>query len=105
MLVFLSDIIERAQEPIQVQLAIGKAGPLQLRMQTLFLGILVPDFFPSIFGPHANESLDLDVVKRMFKEMTMEIKQGLGVKLTEEDVARVHKDGKRNNGTTNQKHH
>jgi N-methylhydantoinase A/oxoprolinase/acetone carboxylase beta subunit len=82
MLVFLSDIIERAQEPIQVQLAIGKADPLQLRMQTLFLGILVPDFFPSIFGPHANESLDLDVVKRMFKEMTMEIKQGLGVKLT-----------------------
>jgi 5-oxoprolinase (ATP-hydrolysing) len=48
---------------------------------------MVPDFFPSIFGPHANEPLDVDIVKRKFKEMTIEINKDFDVKLTEEDVA------------------
>lgn len=53
----------------------------------LFLGRLVPEKFPSIFGPHANEPLDVDIVKQKFHELTSEINATLENKLTAEQVA------------------
>ncbi|KKY15716.1 putative hydantoinase b oxoprolinase [Diplodia seriata] len=64
-----------------------KGGPLTITDANLFLGRLVPEKFPSIFGPHANEPLDVDVVKQKFHELTDEINDTLENKLTAEEVA------------------
>ncbi|OJD28827.1 5-oxoprolinase (atp-hydrolyzing) [Diplodia corticola] len=64
-----------------------KGGPLTITDANLFLGRLVPEKFPSYFGPHANEPLDVDVVKQKFHELTAEINANLENKLTPEDVA------------------
>ncbi|KAL0264261.1 hypothetical protein SLS55_000208 [Diplodia seriata] len=64
-----------------------KGGPLTITDANLFLGRLVPEKFPSIFGPHANEPLDVEVVKQKFHELTDEINDTLENKLTAEEVA------------------
>ncbi|KAK0642822.1 Uncharacterized protein DIS24_g8686 [Lasiodiplodia hormozganensis] len=64
-----------------------KGGPLTITDANLFLGRLVPEKFPSIFGPHANEPLDVDIVKQKFHELTAEINDTLENKLTVEQVA------------------
>ncbi|KAI2787786.1 hypothetical protein POX_f08163 [Penicillium oxalicum] len=55
-----------------------KDGPLTVTDANLFLGRIVPDFFPKIFGPHENEGLDEQVSRRLFEQLTEEINQGLG---------------------------
>ncbi|KAG2383667.1 hypothetical protein C9374_004338 [Naegleria lovaniensis] len=63
-------------------------GPVCYRKQTLlpqkrlaitdanlFLGRLMPEFFPKIFGPQENEPLDYEVTKRAFEELTNEVNE------------------------------
>lgn len=64
-----------------------KGGPLTITDANLFLGRLVPERFPSIFGPQANEPLDVDIVEQKFHELTAEINSTLEVKMTAEEVA------------------
>ena len=64
-----------------------KGGPLTITDANLFLGRLIPEHFPSIFGPHANEPLDVATVKRKFEDFTVEINKDLVIKLTAEEVA------------------
>ncbi|GME35862.1 5-oxoprolinase [Neofusicoccum parvum] len=64
-----------------------KGGPLTITDANLFLGRLVPEKFPSIFGPHANEPLDVDIVKQKFQELTAEVNATLDVPMTAEEVA------------------
>jgi 5-oxoprolinase (ATP-hydrolysing) len=36
----------------------------------LFLGRLLPEFFPAIFGPNEDEPLDYEATAKAFAEMT-----------------------------------
>ena len=51
--------------------AYRKGGPLTITDANLFLGRLVPEFFPKIFGPNEDESLDLETTTFKFRELTM----------------------------------
>lgn len=50
-----------------------KGGPLTVTDANLFLGRLLPEYFPKIFGPNENESLDTETTAKMFNEMTQKI--------------------------------
>jgi 5-oxoprolinase (ATP-hydrolysing) len=66
-----------------------KGGPLTVTDANLFLGRLLPEFFPKIFGPNEDQPLDRDITKRLFEELTDKInaEQGAGAKFTPEQVA------------------
>lgn len=64
-----------------------KGGPLTITDANLFLGRLVPEKFPSIFGPQANEPLDVAMVKQKFNTLTAEINATVDTKMTAEEVA------------------
>lgn len=66
--------------------AYRKGGPLTITDANLFLGRLVPEFFPRIFGPYENEPLDLDVTTRKFMELTKSINES-GHELSPDQVA------------------
>lgn len=50
-----------------------KGGPLTITDANLMLGRLLPDYFPKIFGPNENESLDYETTKQKFVEITATI--------------------------------
>ncbi|KAJ5733358.1 hypothetical protein N7493_002144 [Penicillium malachiteum] len=69
-----------------------KNGPLTVTDANLFLGRLVPDFFPKIFGPHESQGLDEKKSQEMFEQLTREInedlaKGGQSKKMTADEVA------------------
>lgn len=64
-----------------------KGGPLTITDANLFLGRLIPDFFPQIFGKHENEPLDSQVVTQKFAELTKRINKETGQDLTPEEAA------------------
>ncbi|KAK8245963.1 oxoprolinase [Phyllosticta capitalensis] len=66
-----------------------KGGPLTVTDANLFLGRLLPERFPSIFGPKGDESLDSEIVKRKFQELTATVNSSLGAhhEMTPEEVA------------------
>ncbi|KAK6198128.1 5-oxoprolinase [Scheffersomyces amazonensis] len=67
-----------------------KGGPLTVTDANLFLGRLLPDYFPKIFGPNQDLPLDYELTKRKFEQLTKEInkdKASEGVSLTAEEVA------------------
>lgn len=68
-----------------------KGGPLTVTDANLFLGRLLPKYFPEIFGPQENLPLDRDVTVRMFRDLTVAINKEQSAKgqpnLTAEEVA------------------
>src|SRR5258705_4793766 len=46
-----------------------RGGPLAVTDANVMVGKIQPAYFPKVFGPHANESLDSDVVVEKFAEM------------------------------------
>lgn len=50
-----------------------KGGPLTITDANLFLGRLLPDFFPKIFGKNEDEGLDEEASKKQFEELTKQI--------------------------------
>ena len=50
-----------------------KGGPLTITDANLFLGRLLPDFFPKIFGKNEDEGLDADASEKLFKELAQQI--------------------------------
>ena len=67
-----------------------KGGPLTVTDANLFLGRLVPEFFPKIFGKNEDQPLDVEVTRTLFEEMKNEVNSGLPAgtaKLTAEEVA------------------
>ncbi|KAL1610349.1 hypothetical protein SLS60_002015 [Paraconiothyrium brasiliense] len=50
-----------------------KGGPLTITDANLFLGRIVPDYFPKIFGAKEDEPLDTEIVAVKFAELTDEI--------------------------------
>ena len=45
-------------------------GPLTVTDANLFLGRLLPDFFPKIFGPREDQALDREASEALFQELT-----------------------------------
>ncbi|CAI7573519.1 unnamed protein product [Penicillium bialowiezense] len=69
-----------------------KGGPLTVTDANLFLGRLVPDFFPRIFGPDEKQGLDQHASQALFEELTKEIndelaKGGQSREMTPDEVA------------------
>lgn len=50
-----------------------KGGPLTVTDANLFLGRLLPEYFPKIFGPNEDEPLDTEMTARLFNELTHKI--------------------------------
>ncbi|KAG0674753.1 hypothetical protein C6P40_001981 [Pichia californica] len=50
-----------------------KGGPLTVTDANLILGRLLPEYFPKIFGPNENESLDFEAAEKKFKILTNQI--------------------------------
>ncbi|KAF1816399.1 hypothetical protein P152DRAFT_428433 [Eremomyces bilateralis CBS 781.70] len=50
-----------------------KGGPLTITDANLFLGRLLPDFFPKIFGKNEDEGLDTEASEQLFKQLTDDI--------------------------------
>lgn len=68
-----------------------KGGPLTVTDANLYLGRLLPEFFPKIFGKTESEPLDEGASKRLFEELTEQINSELGnnngKRMTPEEVA------------------
>ncbi|KAH0346099.1 putative 5-oxoprolinase, partial [Aureobasidium melanogenum] len=64
-----------------------KGGPLTVTDANLALGRLVPDQFPSIFGPNENEPLDAYIVEERFIMLSKIINEESGQSLTWREVA------------------
>ncbi|KAJ9145496.1 Hydantoinase B/oxoprolinase [Pleurostoma richardsiae] len=52
-----------------------KGGPLTVTDANLFLGRLLPEYFPKVFGPKEDEPLNKEVTTQKFKALTDEINQ------------------------------
>ncbi|KAL8664685.1 MAG: hypothetical protein Q9202_002820 [Teloschistes flavicans] len=52
-----------------------KGGPLTVTDANLFLGRLLPDFFPKIFGKKEDQGLDKEASEKLFRELTDQINQ------------------------------
>ncbi|HUH60989.1 MAG TPA: hydantoinase B/oxoprolinase family protein [Candidimonas sp.] len=72
--------------------AYRNGGPLTVTDCNVMLGKLQPDFFPKIFGPHGDEALDVDIVRRKFVELAGRIQTGTGRVSTPEEVAEGYLD-------------
>lgn len=69
-----------------------KGGPATVTDANLFLGRLLPDFFPKIFGREENEGLDKKASEKIFKDLTESInaellKDGKKKPMTSDEVA------------------
>src|SRR4051794_6440569 len=53
-----------------------RGGPLTVTDANVMLGKIQPKYFPQVFGPHGNESLDPQVVGGEFSKLTAEIADG-----------------------------
>ncbi|MCF8468041.1 MAG: hydantoinase B/oxoprolinase family protein, partial [Sneathiella sp.] len=65
-----------------------KDGPLTVTDCNVMLGKLAPEFFPKVFGPNADEALDVDIVRERFAELSDKINAATGDNRTPEEVAR-----------------
>lgn len=50
-----------------------KGGPLTITDANLFLGRIVPEYFPKIFGPNEDQPLGTEIVVELFAKLTEEI--------------------------------
>jgi 5-oxoprolinase (ATP-hydrolysing) len=64
-----------------------RGGPLTITDANILLGRVQPRFFPAVFGPRANQSLDADVVARDFGILAQKVSAAVGRALSPEDVA------------------
>ncbi|KAL7629519.1 hypothetical protein AAE478_001040 [Parahypoxylon ruwenzoriense] len=64
-----------------------KGGPLTVTDANLFLGRLLPEYFPAIFGTDENLPLDYDVTKSKFLDLTDSINAASATRKTPEEVA------------------
>ncbi|MGF6470361.1 hydantoinase B/oxoprolinase family protein [Paraburkholderia youngii] len=67
--------------------AYRRGGPLAVTDCNVMLGKIQPDYFPRVFGPHANEPLDRDAVAQRFQALADEIFAANGRRRTPEELA------------------
>jgi len=59
-----------------------RGGPLTVTDANVLLGRIPVDYFPSVFGPDAEQPLDIDIVRQKFGELTRDV-----TTVTSENVA------------------
>jgi 5-oxoprolinase (ATP-hydrolysing) len=64
-----------------------RGGPLTVTDCNVMLGKLQADFFPHVFGPHADQKLDTAIVEAKFAELAARIEQATGNRRTPVEVA------------------
>jgi 5-oxoprolinase (ATP-hydrolysing) len=64
-----------------------RGGPLAVTDANVMVGKIQPAYFPSVFGPRADERLDARVVTEKFTAMAAEIEAATGVRRSPEEVA------------------
>ena len=64
-----------------------RGGPLAVTDANVMVGKIQPAWFPKVFGAHANEPLDRDIVVAKFSELAARIEQATGTRRTPEQVA------------------
>ncbi|HRY26784.1 MAG TPA: hydantoinase B/oxoprolinase family protein [Geminicoccaceae bacterium] len=64
-----------------------KGGPLAVTDANLMVGKLLPDFFPHVFGPAADQPLDEAVVRERFAALAAEASVATGVERRPEEIA------------------
>ncbi|GAM37330.1 oxoprolinase [Talaromyces pinophilus] len=64
-----------------------KGGPLTVTDANLFLGRLLPEYFPKIFGPNENEALDVQITRQRFTELARQIQEETGQAKSPEEIA------------------
>lgn len=64
-----------------------RGGPLTITDCNLLLGRVRPEFFPAIFGPNADQTLDREIVATKFAELCAEIEAKTGRAITPEQAA------------------
>jgi 5-oxoprolinase (ATP-hydrolysing) len=64
-----------------------RGGPLAVTDANVMLGRIQPEFFPHVFGPHADQPLDREVVVQGFRRLAAEIEAATGMRKTPEEVA------------------
>ncbi|CDO58694.1 5-oxoprolinase [Candidatus Phaeomarinobacter ectocarpi] len=67
--------------------AYRRGGPLTVTDANVMTGKLMPHHFPKIFGPNADEALDLDAVTQKFKHLASEISSATDTQSTPEEIA------------------
>ena len=64
-----------------------RGGPLTVTDCNVMLGKLVPQFFPHVFGPRADQPIDEQIVATKFAELSAAIAKASGDQRAPEDVA------------------
>jgi len=64
-----------------------RAGPLTITDANILLGRIQPEFFPRVFGPGADQTLDRDVVARRFAELAQCMTGATGRPISAEQAA------------------
>jgi 5-oxoprolinase (ATP-hydrolysing) len=67
--------------------AYRRGGPLTVTDANLMVGKIHPDFFPHVFGPDGDQSLDADTVRAKFQALADEVQAATGVARTPEEIA------------------
>ena len=69
-----------------------RGGPLTVTDANVMVGKIQPDCFPRVFGPHADEPLDCDIVAEKFAGLADDIARDTGTPRTPEEVAEGYID-------------
>jgi 5-oxoprolinase (ATP-hydrolysing) len=64
-----------------------RGGPLTVTDCNVMVGKIQPQFFPKVFGPAADQPLDVQIVRDKFAVLATEIEKATGRRLTQEQVA------------------
>lgn len=64
-----------------------KGGPAAVTDANLFLGRLLPEFFPKIFGKNEDEGLDFEASKKVIQELTDQVNEETGKNMSLDEVA------------------
>jgi 5-oxoprolinase (ATP-hydrolysing) len=64
-----------------------RGGPLTITDANVFLGRIQAEYFPRVFGPGADESLDAGVVARGFADLAQQMTAATGNPISSEQVA------------------
>lgn len=70
-----------------------KGGELSVTDANLILGIVIPDFFPAIFGPNEDQPLDVESARKEFEKLAIDVnsyrkaQDASAVEMAVEDIA------------------
>jgi 5-oxoprolinase (ATP-hydrolysing) len=64
-----------------------RGGPLTVTDCNVMLGKIRPEYFPKVFGPKGDQSLDVEIAREKFGRLAAEIEAATGKKQTHEEVA------------------